>query len=255
MKIILGILFFGIVLGFQPDANAGQKATVIVESLEVHEAPTSKSPLIVNLTKGKVVLVSFRKTPDDFGVYWFKVLVEPGKYGYAEVEGFRTTEMERDLRGQGVSTSDERIDDEDTAWTMAIRAMILGGGIFPVSNLQWGGETELSFCIPFEAHGYLRRFLAAGPFFTVLSNDAVIGASIVLRLYTSSSLVEPEFRFRGGFGAQSQAFYTGLSFALRFPFTNYTGPHLAGYTEIGSLTTLDFNNLNIFGAAGIGFHF
>lgn len=257
MRHVWGLLVLGVLLGSGTlsSANAGQDATVVVESLEVHEHPTSKSPLLKTLTQGTTVRVSFNRVTDEFGVYWLKVRIEPGKLGYAEADGFRTEDITRDLKGGGISRKEVEVDDEDSPWLMALRAMGLGGVGLTSGRAQFGGEFELSVCIPMERHGYLHRLLALGPVFMVLSDDSVLGASLIFRIYNKGSLLEPEVRIRGGLGTLTNSLYAGVNFGVSYPLSMNAGNHLAVYAELGSLTTLSFNSITLWGAAGIGFHF
>ncbi len=235
---------------------ASQRAKILQNNVEVHEAASSISPLVATLPKGVILSVSSNLVRDEQELEWYKVKLPSGVYGYVLSHEVATFEDLRAFSDVGFAPIAGPPDEGVAPWGFVIRGMLLGGAEFFSGSLEWAGEGEFSFCLPLASHGYLHRFLSLGANYISFQNDPIASGVLVFRIYQESRM-EPEIRLRLGTGLQSSSLEGGGSIGLNYPLSLYYGTHFSFYFEVSAMTTLTGSPqfLHLWGSTGLGLHF
>lgn len=237
----------------ESDGMARQRIRMLESQVEVHQRPDRNSPQVGTLTRNTKIRASSGQVKDAEGIYWYKVRLGSGIFGYVESNSVAASDIEGDLHSTGISQVHASEGDDNAAWAFVFRGMGMAGEEFKRKSLSYGGEGEFTFCLPFHTRGYLRRMISIGGVALALKEGLFYGGSFVFRIYRRSR-IEPEIRVRFGQSSQSGA-WMGGNIGINYPFSLNYNSHLAGYLEVGSAIPFSSSLLLVWGAAGLGFHF
>ncbi len=248
-------------------ASAHQKLTVISSVLEAYTHPNRESSVISSFVRGTVLRGSSKMIVDPEGTYWYKILLPNSSYGYVMVNDVSSSDLSQELKAAGIGAPQVEGDETRSSWARVLRVMGFVGMNTTLykffderSKFSYGGEGELTFCVPLRSYGYFHRLLSLGGAVLSISQSTWVAASAVVRLYQESR-IEPEVRLRfarGGvpsFQWVGASQWAGGSIGLNYPFSLFYKNHVAAYIEWGALTALDERSTWVWGAAGLGFHF
>jgi len=239
-------------------AFASQTGEVLRDETPVFQYPNPTSPRLGTLAKGQRVPLSNQMVQGARGFYWYKVRLPNGEMGYSVADSIRADAQIEDLRSSGLDLAGvpgKELDDQ--GWAFSVRAMGLGGWRTLAKTTTFGGEAEASVSPFLNDRGYARRRFAVGAFYATGRELSLVGGSLIYRVFSEGSLVEPELRLR--VGKETVKDYLGLGFAagMRHPLTLSPSPQIAFSWEAGFLFSITRGKRDILASAsaGIGFYF
>jgi len=156
--VVLVIICLGF---FSHTVGAHQTADVIGTESKVYESPSQQAKFMMSLNPGEKVFISSKMVQDEEGVFWYKIKISSGGYGYIQANDVIPRSLQRELRQSGLAQADRTPSSSasvselnPTPWDFLLRAMALGG-VNTLHQLSYGGEGEATFCLPLRGHGYL----------------------------------------------------------------------------------------------------
>lgn len=236
-------------------ASASQFVKVLLDQVGVHALPDATSPQIAILSKGATVPASSGMVKDGEGTYWYKVKLPNAEgFGYVVSGEVEASALDSGLLTAGVGKIEIPVEDHNLTWSLVLRGMgLLGMQTMSPLGLSYGGELEISTCLPLTEEGYFHRMLAVGGAVMALNQDVIIAGSAIFRFFEKTR-AETEVRIRFGQGFTTGT-WMGINVGLDYPFTLNKTVYFAGYLEAGSLASFSGNGALLWGAAGVGYHF